>query len=130
MTTEQAYIPGMCNINTAEVAYRRKAMWFGIGFSVALLIGLLALNAPWWVRILVLFVPVYIGAIGYLQVKNRFCVSYGTKGQQNANEDSDDPSNVGAENASVDKKKARTMGIQALGITVAVLTAVSLIPTL
>lgn len=99
MTTEQAYIPGMCNINAAEVAYRRKAMWFGIGTAVTLLIGLLALSAVWWVRILVLFVPVYIGAIGYLQVKNRFCASYGSKGQQNANEGSDDPTNVGAEAA-------------------------------
>lgn len=129
MTTQATYIPGMCNINTAEVAYRRKAMWFGIGLSVALLVALLVLGAEWWIRILVLFVPVYVGAIGYLQVKNKFCVSYGASGQQNASEDSDAAADVGTENALIDKKKARKMNLQALGITLTVLVVTALIPT-
>lgn len=121
MTTESAYIPGMCNINTAEVAYRRKAMWFGIGLSLALFIGLLALGAAWWIRAVILFVPVYIGAIGYLQVKNRFCVSYGASGQQNATDGSNASAAVGTAHALIDKKKSRKMNLQALGMTLLVL---------
>ncbi len=130
MTTESAYVPGMCNINTAEVAYRRKAMWFGIGLSLILLIGLLLLGAVWWVRILILFVPVYVAAIGYLQVRNRFCVSYGASGQQNASDSSEASTAVGTENALIDKKKARRMNLQALGITLMLLALVALVPTL
>lgn len=130
MTTESTYIPGMCNINTAEVAYRRKAMWFGIVLSVALLVALLVLRAEWWIRAIVLFIPVYIGAIGYLQVKHKFCVSYGASGQQNASEGSDDSADVGKENAQIDKKKARKMNLQAFGITVVVLALTALVPVL
>ncbi len=128
MSTESSYVPGMCNINTAEVAYRRKAMWFGVGASAILLIGLLALGAHWAIRVIVLFIPVFIAVVGYLQVKNRFCVSYGASGQQNANEDSDAAEKVNKENAKKDKQKARTMNLQALGITLAILLLVSLIP--
>ena len=78
----------MCNINKAEVAYRKKAMWAGIGISAVLLIALVALSAPVLTR-LVLFVPIYVAAIGYLQVKNKFCVAYGSSGKQNASEGSD-----------------------------------------
>lgn len=130
MKTESTYVPGMCNINTAEVAYRRKAMWFGVGASVILLIGLLVIGAHWGIRIIALFVPVFVAAVGYLQVKNRFCVSYGASGQQNASEGSDAAAKVNQENAKIDKQKARKMNLQALAITALVLLVASILPTL
>jgi hypothetical protein len=129
MSNQQTYVPGMCNINAAEVAYRRKAMWFGIALSALLLIALIILNAMWWMIALVLFVPVFIGAVGFLQVKNKFCVSYGASGQQNASEGSKAASKVSSKNALIDKKKARTMNLQALAITIAVLIVVSFVST-
>ena len=120
----------MCNINKAEVAYRKKAMWFGIGISVVLLILLVALSAPVLTR-LVLFIPIYVAAIGYLQVKNKFCVAYGSSGKQNASEGSDNASAIEDDAAlAADKKKTRTMNLQAFGISLVVLAIALLIPNI
>ncbi len=116
----------MCNINTAEVAYRKKAMWFGIILSVVIFAVLLLLDASWWLGAIFLFVPVYIAAIGYLQVRNRFCVSYGASGQQNADESSESAQAITDKEAvAADKAKTRRMNIQALGITLLVLLIIS-----
>jgi len=120
----------MCNINKAEVAYRKKAMWFGIGISAVLLILLVALSAPVLTR-LVLFVPIYVAAIGYLQVKNKFCVAYGSSGKQNASEGSDVATTIEDDAAlAADKKKTRTMNFHAFGISLVVLAIVLLIPNI
>lgn len=126
--TDTTYVPGMCNINTAEVAYRRKAMWFGIGLSAAAFIALIALSAAWWIGAIALFVPVYIAAINFLQVRNRFCVSYGGSGKQNADEGSLE-AHVVTDNDAVlaDKRKARRMNLQALCITLITLFLVTLV---
>lgn len=120
--TESAYIPGMCNINNAEIAYRRKAMWFGILLSAALMVVLFMLHAEWWIGVPVLFIPVFIGVIGYLQVTNKFCVSYGSSGKQNADDTSESAHDViDSEARKADKAKTRKMNIQATGITAIVL---------
>jgi hypothetical protein len=130
MNESQSYIPGMCNINKAEVAYRKKAMWLGIGVSAVLLIVLVALSAPVLTR-LILFVPTYVATIGYLQVKNKFCVAYGSSGKQNASEGSDSASTIEDEAAlAADKKKTRTMHLQALGTTVVIVALTLLIPNI
>jgi hypothetical protein len=118
----------MCNINTAEVAYRRKAMWFGIGVSVALFGLLLIGDVVWWLSVIILFVPVFIGAINFLQVRNRFCVNYGGSGMQNADEGSQSAHEVADETAkNADKAKSRTMNLQALGMTLVVLAAAAVV---
>ena len=126
---QESYIPGVCNINPAEIAYRRKAMWFGFGLTAVLFVALLFVNIPNWVRALIIFVPLYIGVIGFFQVRNRFCVSYGASGKQNATAGSESAATVEDQSAlNADKRKARTMNLQALLITVAVLLATLLIP--
>ena len=124
MADQSSYIPGMCNINKAEVAYRRKAMWFGVAVSAVILAACLALSVHAAVTVVLLFVPVYIAAIGFLQVRNRFCVSYGSKGQQNAEEGSAVAHSVEEASArAADKKKTRTMNLQALVMTLITLVA-------
>jgi hypothetical protein len=130
MNESQSYIPGMCNINKAEVAYRKKAMWAGIAISVVLLIALIALSAPVLTRLL-LFVPVYIAVIGYLQVKNKFCVAYGSSGKQNASDGSDIASKVEDDAAlAADKKKTRIMNLQAFAVTVVIVALTLLVPNI
>lgn len=120
-----AYIPGMCNINSSEVAYRRKARNFGIIASIVILAALFILNAYWWIAPLVLFVPVFIAAVGYLQVRYKFCVSYGAAGKQNATEGNEVAAEVEETAKSLDKARARKMNIQALGMTILILLAAS-----
>ncbi|MEO5499305.1 MAG: hypothetical protein ABIR46_02300 [Candidatus Saccharimonadales bacterium] len=125
------YIPGICNINKAEIAYRRKAMI--IGYFIAGLVFAVIMVGRWsvWVRALLVFLPLYVGVINNLQVRNKFCVSYAASGRQNATDGDASASDISDEaSRQTDKAKARTMNLQALGITVLVLAISLLIPAL
>ena len=114
------YVPGVCNINHAEIAYRRKAGYVGLIITLVLFVVLYALNLNQWFRI-VLFVPAFVAAIGYLQAKNKFCVAYGANGKQNASEESKGASAVTDKAAIVrDKIKARSMNLQATVIALGI----------
>jgi len=73
------YRPGVCNIGPAEIARRRRAGHIGLIATVGLLAVLLALHAPPIAR-LVLFLPAFAAAIGYLQASFRFCAGFGGRG--------------------------------------------------
>ena len=119
---QQAYIPGVCNINKAEIAYRRKAMIAGFVIAALLFVGLLFTQLDGWLRALIVLVPLYVGIIGYFQVRNHFCVSYGAIGKQNATDGHATALEVDEAEARVaDKKKARTMNLQAFAITLVAL---------
>ncbi len=125
--SESSYIPGVCNINRAEIAYRRKAMWFGIVVSVIVFAVLLVMHASWWLSI-VLFIPVYIAAIGYLQVTQKFCVSYGSSGRQNADDGSSEANEVTEKEAlEADKAKTKRMNLQAFAASLAILAVSSIV---
>jgi len=115
-----SYIPGVCNINKKEIAYRRKAGYVGVGVALVLFGILLGLKLSKWTR-LILFLPLYIGAIGFLQAKNKFCVAYGAEGKQNANEDSTEATAVSDHAARArDKIKARSLNLQVAVITLGI----------
>lgn len=125
------YIPGICNINKAEIAYRKKAMI--IGYFLAGFIFMLLVTVGWneWVRALLVFLPLYVGVINNLQVRNKFCVSYGASGKQNASDGGTSAHDVVDDEAlAADRSKARQMNLQALGITLVVLALGLLIPSL
>ncbi len=116
MSQESTYIPGVCNINKEEIAYRKKAGYFGLGASVVVITILLVLDANQYLR-LIAFFPVFVTAIGFLQAKNKFCVAYGAAGKQNAT-DGGKVSQIKDRLAiSGDKVKARRMNLQALAIS-------------
>lgn len=124
------YIPGTCNLNLDEIAYRRKAGYLGAGIFFAVLILLLTFEAPRTAR-LALFLPAWIAAIGYLQAKHKFCVAYGAAGEQNATPGStkaDKVSNVA--DALKDKLRARQINIQALAYGAIAALVTLLIPAL
>ena len=79
---ENYYTPGVCNLNEPEIAYRRKAFYLGLIIGIPLLLILLVLGAAPIVGVL-MFLPAWIGAIGYLQAKNKFCVERGFKSRTN-----------------------------------------------
>ena len=112
--SETNYIPGVCNINTAEIAYRKKAFYLGLAMGIPLLLVLVAFKATPALGIL-MFMPVWIGAIGYLQAKNKFCVGYAASGVYN---DDDEYAKVAKvfeeESKRLGQAKARKMNVQAL----------------
>jgi hypothetical protein len=74
-----SYIPGVCNIGPAEIKRRKLTGFIGLYVSAILFAVLLVggFDKPWR---LLLFIPVTVSAIGYLQAKFHFCVRFGTKG--------------------------------------------------
>lgn len=129
--SETNYIPGICNINRAEIAYRKRAMWSGIAGSAAVLFLLITLNTPWWVTAGVLFLPVYIACIGYLQVKNKFCVSYGATGRQHADENGEPVQSISdIEALRADRAKTLRMNVQATFASVVIIVAATMVAEL
>lgn len=118
-TTSQtdAYIPGVCNINRAEIAYRQKAGYVITAIFIAMLIAMIALNLPVLAR-LVLFLPGMLLADCFLQAKNKFCVGYGAAGQHNANDGGKATTIADKAAVAKDKARARQINLQAAGIGV------------
>jgi hypothetical protein len=76
------YRPGACNIGPEEIARRRRGGLTGVGIAVAVAIGLVAIGAPAWTRILV-FPFLAGGLISLEQVRRRFCVGFAMAGLRN-----------------------------------------------
>lgn len=118
-TTATAYVPGVCNINREEIAFRRKWRNIGAVVTVVLAVGLYLLSDNRWLRVLT-FLPAFIAAIGYLQTKNKFCVSYAASGLQNATDGNKQADKVAADAHAMDQRKARKMNLQAALVAVLV----------
>lgn len=126
MSETSNYIPGICNINHAEIKRRRQAGHIGLFLSAVVLVAIVAFHAPWAYRIIILL-PVYVAAIGYLQARNKFCVGYAGSGKQHADEG--DVETIAESSAiEADKLRARTMNLQAFIIAAVVTVIVCLIP--
>ena len=123
------YTPGVCNINEKEVAYRKKAFYLGLGIGVPLLAVLVATKAnP--ILGLAMFVPAWIGAIGYLQAKYMFCIGYAAGGIHSSSDEYGDTREVvEAASRKLDAKRARKINLQSLtvGAVVAVTSVLLLI---
>ncbi len=76
------YRPGACNIGPEEIARRRRAGLTGVGIAVAIGLGLVALGAPAWARVLV-FPFLAGGLISLEQARRRFCVAFAMGGVRN-----------------------------------------------
>jgi hypothetical protein len=123
-----AYVPGICNINKAEIARRRKTGYLGLGVFVIMAVPFLLLHVSQFIRIL-LFLPAYLGTIGFLQAYYKFCVGYGAAGKQNATDgDKEAQTIVDAAAKALDKKRTTTVNTQAALIAGLITVLVILIP--
>lgn len=122
------YTPGVCNINTQEIDYRRKVGFGGVAVSGISFAFLLVLDAPLLFRVII-FLPLFIGILNLLQAHNSFCVMYGSSAQHNAEEGSQTAQTVEDKEAiSADKRKSQQMMLQALLISVAITLVLMLAP--
>jgi len=75
------YVPGTCNIGSRE---KRSRVRIGILFaliSVFLAFFLFHSEFKW-----LIFVPLFISVLGFVQAKQNFCVYYGLRGEYNFKE--------------------------------------------
>jgi hypothetical protein len=126
-TSGTDYQPGTCNIGPAEIARRRRAGHVGLGATVLLFGGLVAVGAPPVARLSVA-IPAAIAASGYLQARLRFCAGFGSRGVFNFGplgevaQVSDDAARAR------DRARATQIGLASLAVGVAVGVLAVLLP--
>jgi len=128
MSEATNYIPGMCNINPQEIAKRRNIGYMGLVASALLLALFIGFDAPWWLR-LIIFVPAFTGATGFLQAKNKFCVGFASANMQHA-DDGEASKITDTKSLLLDKLKARKINMQSFAIALVVTVVTILIPAL
>ncbi len=79
MTTNDKYIPGVCNIGPAEIKRRRQSGWFGLGATLLLWLAFFVFHVPTAWR-LFLFFPAFLSAEGFLQAAFHFCAGFAMQG--------------------------------------------------
>ena len=126
-TSGTGYQPGTCNIGPAEIARRRRAGHVGLGATVIVFAGLVAVDAPPLARLSVAL-PAVVSASGYLQARLRFCAGFGSRGVFNFGplgevaQVSDDAARAR------DRARATQIGLASLGIGILVGVAAAVLP--
>ena len=112
--SESYYTPGVCNINESEITYRKKAYYVGLIVGIPLLLVLVFLKSQPYLGV-IMFVPVWIGAIGYLQAKYKFCVGYAASGVYSKSAEYAETEKIVEESKrKLDAKRARKINTEAL----------------
>ncbi len=73
---------GSCNIGKGEVRRRQVVALAGAVISITSLVGLISTDASGSARLL-LFLPLMIFSIGFIQSRKKFCLAYGFMGTFN-----------------------------------------------
>jgi hypothetical protein len=76
---ENKYIPGVCNIGPAEIRTRKRLGWLGLVVTIVSWIFLVWIEAPVAWRVII-FIPAFLSANGYLQGFMHFCAGFGMQG--------------------------------------------------
>jgi hypothetical protein len=127
MNETSVYQPGVCNIGPAEMRKRRMSGWVGLGVAVVFLAVAFALGwaAPW--RLLVAL-PVFLSAQGFLQSAFHFCVGFATRGLYNFGALGAEENVMEAEFHRKDLRKATLITVLAFAIAAVVAIVAFLIP--
>ncbi len=127
MNQTAVYQPGVCNIGPAEIRKRRMSGWVGLAIAVGFLVLAFALDwaAPW--RLLVAL-PVFLSAQGFLQAAFHFCVGFASRGLYNFGALGSEETVQEAEFHRADLRKAALITVLAFAIAVVVAVGAYFIP--
>lgn len=127
MDSQIKYVPGVCNINAAEVEKRRRIGFVNLG-ALLILVGLLfAFKMPaaiWFVT----FIPAFVMTTGFLQAKNKFCVGYAGAGMHHTGEKAEKTTDAKA--TAIDKQRARKINTHVAVIALIIAAVAVIIGTL
>jgi hypothetical protein len=127
-STQNVYIPGVCNIGPAEIRSRRRSGWIGLIVTVVFIVAVLVFDLPRPYRVFVI-IPAGLGATGFLQAALHFCVKFGTQGLFNVDKAVGQTEAVHeAEYRRKDQRKAAIIAFGSLGIAVVIAVVLALIP--
>ncbi|MCW3492207.1 hypothetical protein [Microbacterium sp. SSM24] len=127
MKQTAVYQPGVCNIGPAEIRRRRASGWLGLAIAVMYLALAFVLGwaAPW--RLLVA-VPVFLSAQGFLQAAFHFCVGFASRGLYNFGALGSEESVQDAEFRRKDLRTALLITVLAFAIAAVVAVGALLVP--
>ena len=127
MDSHTPYIPGTCNMGTMEIKRRTTAGWIGLWLTVVT-IGLLwytDANKLWRLPV---FIPVVMGATGFIQAYSKFCVYFGFGHIFNFGDVGKTDNVEQAENRAKDRVRAwQVLGL-AVGVGLVVTSIIYLLP--
>ena len=114
------YIPGVCNIGPAEIRMRKRLGWWGLLITIVLWALLVWLKLPMAWRVII-FLPAFFSANGFLQGFMHFCAGFGMRGVFNFGPAIGKTDTVSqAEFRAQDRRKAWQITIYAASIGIAV----------
>lgn len=114
------YIPGVCNIGPAEIRLRKNLGWWGLLITFVIWAFFIWIQAPASWR-LILLIPVFFSANGFLQGFMHFCAGFGMRGLYNFGPEAGKTDTVQqAEFRAADRKKAQQIFLYAVIIAVVV----------
>lgn len=121
MSSNNRYIPGVCNIGPAEIRMRRTSGYIGLTVTIVLFVLFYTTQvSPTW-RLSV-SIPAILAASGFLQAQLHFCARFGMSGLFNFGDDVRHHESVDQiEYRKKDQQKALTIiaGSVVIGILVA-----------
>lgn len=129
MNEPSRYVPGMCNINPAEIKSRRQSGYFSLAVAATGLGIFVYLHAP-WPYFLALFVPIFVGILGLLQARSKFCVAYAAAGKQHADDSEEIEAIDDSDAKKADSLKARTIYLKSFVLALPVTAVLCLLPLL
>jgi len=77
------YIPGVCNIGKGEIRRRQSVAVLGLFFSITTILTFHSVDVPTTIRFLVIFFPLMVASVGFIQSRSKFCLAYGFAGTFN-----------------------------------------------
>ena len=115
------YIPGACNIGRDEIRVRALTGLAGLFITAILLIILLIVHASPVIRVIV-FIPAFISALGFLQAYFHFCAYFGLRSLFNFEKAGTTPEEIWDDNMRrLDRRRAWTIiayaALVAAGVT-------------
>jgi hypothetical protein len=120
MDNTDHYIPGVCNIGPAEIEMRKRLGWWGLFVTIVIWALLVWFQVPVAWR-LVLIIPAFFSANGFLQGFMHFCAGFGMRGLFNFGPQVGKTDTVSqAEFRAKDRKKAQEIFVYATIIAIAV----------
>lgn len=117
------YIPGVCNIGKDEIRIRALTGLAGLFITAFLVILMIILRAAPIIRIII-FVPTFISALGFLQAYFHFCAYFGLRSLFNFEKVGTTPEEIWDDNMRrLDRHRAWTIigyaALVATGVTLA-----------
>jgi len=118
------YQPGVCNIGPQEIRKRQRVAIFGYSLSAILILVHILFNTPFIASLL--FATLFVGSVGYVQSRKKFCLAFGLMGTFNVSEELKkvvDPASLKA-----DRRTANIILLQSAALALALLLVVIALP--